>query len=123
MSFSSNKHRPILLLCILLVIIGCSNKDKTLELRADIILPSIDQEIWEGEIVHFIGAASGGTPPYAYTWDFGIVTSSIDRNESGPIVFNYEGTYKVLFNVKDSKGNEDIDFLRIIVSPKSYLNP
>ena len=107
MSVSNKKHSPVLLLCIFLIIIGCTNQDKTLELRAEITLPSLDQEIWEGEIVFFEGIASGGTPPYTYIWDFGKTMPPIKNKESSQVVFNYEGAYKVLFTVKDSKVNKN----------------
>ena len=113
----------IIILSVFLIIIGCTNKENTSELRVDIILPSIDQNIREGENIYFEGAASGGTPPYAYTWDFGKIAPPIDKKEPGPIVFNYEGAYKILFIVNDSKGNRKVDSVRIIVDPKSYINP
>jgi len=69
--------------------------------------------------VFFEGIVSGGTPPCSYIWDFGKTMPPVKKDKSGPVIFNYEGSYKVLFSVKDSKGNEDTDFVRIIVSPKS----
>ena len=119
MSVSNDKYSPILLLCLFLIITGCTNQEKTIELRAEITLPSMDQEICEGGIVFFEGVVSGGAPSYTYIWDFGKTMPPIKKEKTGPVIFNYEGAYKVLFTVKDSKGNEDTDLVRIIVSPKS----
>jgi hypothetical protein len=109
----------IIILSVFLIIIGCTNKGNTSGLRADITLPAYDQNIWEGDIIFFEGIASGGTPPYAYSWDFGKIMPQIKKKESGQVVFNYEGAYNVIFTVIDSKGDRSIDSVRIIVSPKS----
>jgi PKD domain len=99
--------------------VACAEQDKNMGLEAAITLPLQDQEIREGELVFFEGSASGGMPPYAYHWDFGKTMPPIQRKVTGQIVFNFEGAYKVLFTVKDSKGDESTDSVRIIVSPKS----
>ena len=119
MHVSNYKHSSILLSCVFLIIIGCTDQVKNLELEAEITLPRNDQEIREGDIVYFEGKASGGTPPYTYGWDFGKTIPSINREKTGQIVFNFEGAYKVLFTVKDTSGNQSTDSVRIIVSPKS----
>ena len=119
MRVSDDNYSFLLWICLLLMVIGCGNREKTPELRAEITLPSMDQEIREGEIVFFEGVVSGGTPPCSYIWDFGKTMPPIKKDKSGPVIFNYEGAYKVQFLVKDSKGNEDTDSVRIIVSPKS----
>jgi gliding motility-associated-like protein len=52
--------------------------------------------------VGMVAAASGGTPPYTYAWDFGDGT-----NGSGPItnhVYNGCGTYDVRLTVTDDAG-------------------
>jgi len=112
-------HKLITILIILVIITGCTSQNEEIELKTKITLPSIDQNIWEGEIIFFEGIASGGTPPYTYIWDFGKTMPQIKKKESGQVVFNYEGAYKVLFIVRDSKGNENIDSVRIIVNPKT----
>ena len=83
MRLPNSKHGPILLLGLFLIIAGCANQDKNLELEAEITLSRNDQEIREGDIVYFEGKASGCTPPYTYGWDFGKTIPSINRENPG----------------------------------------
>ena len=106
-------------ICILALMVGCADRKETHELKADITLPARDQEIWAGDIVYFKGAATGGTPPYSFLWDFGKTMPTSSQPETGQVPFNYEGAYRVVLIIKDSVGNENTDFIRIIVNPKS----
>ena len=108
------------LICIFcLIILGCSNKDKYEELKANIIPPVQDYvKIKEGEKLYFQAAASGGVPPYKYSWDFSVVAPPSSEKNPGEIVFNWQGAHKVLLTVKDTKSNINTDFVRIIVEGK-----
>jgi hypothetical protein len=101
--------------------LSCFNKDKIEELRANILAPDKDHiEIIEGEKLYFKAEASGGNPPYTYSWDFSVIAPpSSEKNPSG-IVFNCPGAYKVLLTVKDTKNNIKTDFVRIIVEEDKY---
>ena len=105
------------LICIFcLITVGCANKDKYEELKANIIAPAQDHiKIIAGEKLYFQAAASGGVPPYEYNWDFGVVAPSSPEKNPGDIVFKWQGAYKVLLTVKDIKSNRNTDFVRIIV--------
>jgi plastocyanin len=50
--------------------------------------------------VAFTGAASGGTPPYTYAWDFGDRTVSSEQNPSH--TFTAAGSYSVVLTVTDA---------------------
>jgi len=109
------------LICICgLITLGCADKDKYEALQADIVTPAQDREIIEGEKLYFQGAASGGMQPYLYSWDFSVVAPPSSEKNPGEIAFNYKGAYKVLFTVKDTKGNIHTDFVRIIVEEDKY---
>ena len=75
----------------------------------------------DGEIVFFEGAASGGTPPYSYTWTFGAGIPPSKKKIPGETHFYYEGVYNVRFTVTDSKGYEDTDSVRIVVQRKEMF--
>lgn len=110
------------LICIFcLITLSCSSSDKFEELKADIIAPDQDQiEIKEGEKLYFQANASGGVPPYRFSWDFSVVASpSSEKNPIG-IVFNFPGAYKVFLTVRDTKSNIKTDFVRIIVKEDKY---
>ena len=102
--------------CILgLITLGCLKHEA---LTAEIVTPAQDIEITEGKAIYFEGSASGGVPPYTYGWDFSVVAPPSMEISPGKIVFNFEGAYKVVLSVKDSAGNMDADFVRIIVKGK-----
>jgi len=109
----------IFVVCILMVLVGCTEPKKTIELKAEITLPSRDQEIWEGDVVYFKSAAAGGAPPYSYCWDFGKTIPQCLQPKTDRISFDYEGAYRVVLTVKDTAGNKASDTVRIIVNPKS----
>lgn len=104
-----------------LIILSCSKKDNYQELNVDIIAPSQDYlKITEGEKLYFKAAVSGGVPPYAYHWDFGVVAPPSSDKYPEEIVFNWQGAYKVLLTIKDAKNNTNTDFVRIIVEEEKY---
>jgi hypothetical protein len=113
------------LICIFcLITLGCSNKDNYEELKANIIAPAQDHvKIKEGEKLYFQAAASGGVPPYKYSWDFSAVAPPNSEKNPGEIVFSWQGAYKVLLTVKDTKSNINTDFVRIIVEDKYGIKP
>jgi PKD repeat protein len=51
--------------------------------------------------VTFKGAASGGSPPYSYSWNFGGPLTSTLQNPTH--LFSYTGAYSVTLTVTDSK--------------------
>ena len=104
-----------------LIMIGCVNQEKQEALKSNIISPPKNQDIWDGEIVFFEGAASGGTPPYSYTWTFGAGIPPSKKKIPGETHFYYEGVYNVRFTVTDSKGYEDTDSVRIVVQRKEMF--
>src|SRR5438309_1677540 len=53
-----------------------------------------------GQQVTFAGFASGGTPPYAYTWSFG--DNSTGTGASTTHTYSLAGSYRVTFTVVDS---------------------
>ena len=59
-----------------------------------------------GEIplgVDFTGSVIGGTPPYAYSWDFGDGTTASTQNSYH--IFSTAGSYNVSLTVTDSENN------------------
>ena len=117
MSLLKKIFEYLFLICIFcLITLGCANKDKYEELKANIIAPAQDHiKIVAGEKLYFQAAASGGVPPYEYSWDFGVVAPSSSEKNPGDIVFTWQGAYKVLLTVKDINSNINTDFVRIIV--------
>ena len=121
MSLLKKIFKYLSLICIFcLITLGCSNKDKSEELKANIITPAQASEIIEGEKLYFQGAASGGIQPYTYNWDFSVAAPPSSEKNPGEIAFNYEGAYKVSLTVKDTKGKINTDFVRIIVEKDKY---
>jgi PKD repeat protein len=71
--------------------------------------------------VHFSGSASGGTPPYTYSWDFGD-----GQPGTGQYLFHIysgPGTYSATLTVTDSVGTENITSVTIIVIPPNPYDP
>ncbi|MDE2043871.1 MAG: PKD domain-containing protein [Thermoplasmata archaeon] len=54
--------------------------------------------------VNFTGGGSGGTPPYAYSWDFGDGASSTLQDPSH--TYTSVGTYRAVLTLTDSAGEE-----------------
>ncbi len=57
--------------------------------------------------VNFTGSASGGTPPYSYSWDFGDGASSSSQNPAH--TYAAAGTYPVSLTVTDSSSDSATD--------------
>jgi len=71
------------------------------------------------ELVQIFGTASGGAPPYTYTWDIG---DGRTVNEQNPeIKYNKEGTYTLTLTVTDTKERTAQDTTELIVNPKNQL--
>ena len=96
---------------------GCSRSSNNETLEAKIITPKNDVYIKEGESVFFQGFASGGSPPYRYFWHFGAAASDSSEQNTGEIVFNFEGAYTATLTVTDRNGSKDNDSMRILVDP------
>jgi hypothetical protein len=99
---------------------GCADKKKYEELEVNILLSGQKVEIFEGEKIYFRGKATGGRPPYTYSWTFGAVIPSSSLKEPGLIAFKLEGGYKVILTVKDSSGITREDYVHINVKKKPY---
>ena len=63
--------------------------------------------------VHFTGSATGGIPPYTYTWDFGDGNTSTFKNVKHN--FTKSGNYTVTFTIKDSEDNitSDVTWVKV----------
>jgi parallel beta-helix repeat protein len=73
------------------------------------------------QTVRFSGSASGGKPPYTYSWDFGDGLSG-----TGQYIFHIysgPGTYFAALTVRDSVGTENITSVTIIVKPLNPYDP
>src|SRR5207245_4079803 len=55
-----------------------------------------------GQTVSFTGSASGGTPPYSYSWTFGDGGSASGSSTSH--VYQTAGSYNVVLTVTDAAG-------------------
>jgi PKD repeat protein len=71
--------------------------------------------------VNFTGNASGGTPPYSYSWNFGDGLSSTAQNPSH--TYSIAGTYTATFTVTDSASTAANASVIIVVSNKNPLDP
>jgi len=97
---------------------GCADKEKYEELKVNIVLSGQKAEIFEGEKIYFRGEATGGLPPYKYSWTFSAVMPPSSLKEPGLIAFKLEGGYKVILTVKDSNGTMNEDYVHINVKRK-----
>jgi PKD repeat protein len=71
--------------------------------------------------VNFTANASGGTPPYAYSWNFGDGQSSTEQNVSHTYVA--AGTYVATLTVTDSLGATTNGSVTIIVKSNNPTDP
>jgi len=55
--------------------------------------------------VYFTGSATGGTPPYSYSWNFGDGGNSTQQSPSH--IYNTAGNHTVTFTVTDSQSIQD----------------
>ncbi len=69
-----------------------------------------------GEQVNFASSASGGTPPYTFTWDFGDGVSGTGTTATHS--YSTDGSFPVNLNATDSSG-ETTSFHQQIVIPKT----
>jgi outer membrane protein assembly factor BamB len=65
-------------------------------------------------VVSFSGGATGGLPPYTYSWSFGDGGNS--TSQSPPYEYSHPGTYIVVLNVTDQAGNFSTQTLSVLVS-------
>ncbi len=61
--------------------------------------------------VNFTGNATGGTPPYGYSWNFGDGESSSEKNPTH--TYSAVGSYTVTLTVTDSENNQNNDSVTI----------
>ena len=72
-----------------------------------------------GESIQFYGSASGGTPPYAYNWDFD-GDGEPDSDEQNPKhTFTEPGEYEVYLEILDSVGGPGANVSYILISGTS----
>ncbi len=74
-------------------------------LAASIFAPSPGTEAVAEDPVFFEGTAFGGTPPYAYRWDFGEgAEPRLSESVSGTVIFETSGSRTVSLRVIDAQG-------------------
>ena len=69
--------------------------------------------------VNFTGSATGGTPPYSYSWNFGDGTSSSEQSPTH--TYSEVGDYTATLTVTDSQSNQDSD--SVIINAYAYATP
>jgi len=90
---------------------------------ATIDSPEGDLTITAGETVNFQASASGGNGPLSYAWNFKGGAENSDLQDPGDIVFEFAGTYRVVFTVTDADGDSQESSVIITVndiSPKTW---
>ncbi len=65
--------------------------------------------------VYFTGSASGGTPPYTYSWNFGDTTTSSQQNPTH--TYTAAGTYTATLTVRDAASATATASKTITVTP------
>jgi PKD repeat protein len=71
--------------------------------------------------IAFTGSASGGTPPYSYSWDFGDGASSSLQNPTH--AYSNVGTYTAILTVTDSAGRTAQDNAQVTIAPQLIAIP
>jgi PKD repeat protein len=77
---------------------------------------------YEGRIyepIQFFGAATGGTPPYSFNWDFNDGETSDLQNPMH--VFENDGTFIVTLTVEDDKGDVATDTAQVTIQKQDEL--
>ncbi len=72
-------------------------------------------------VVSFNAVVSGGTPPYAYDWDFGDGGSSTQRNTSH--TYREAGNYSASVTVTDSQGRTVTRRINVTANPGPVTGP
>ncbi len=68
--------------------------------------------------VSFTGTATGGTPPYSFSWDFGDGNSSTVQNPNH--TYSYTGDYSATLTVTDNVSDQSTDSITINVSTQPH---
>ena len=79
-----------------------------------------DQAICEGDNVVFNGSGTGGTPGYAYLWNFGDGNTSSQATPTH--TYGATGTYSATFTVTDAHGCNSSDVSVITVNALPVVN-
>ena len=79
-----------------------------------------DQAICEGDNVVFNGSGTGGTPGYAYLWNFGDGNTSSQATPTH--TYGATGTYSATFTVTDAHGCNSSDIALITVYALPVVN-
>ncbi len=80
-----------------------------------------DSPVYPGEFIQFSGIASGGTPPYVFSWDFGD-GSGFSSVQNPSYQYETHGTYSVVFTVTDSEGCYCSDSGNVSVVPQAEVS-
>ena len=75
----------------------------------------------EGKTIQFVGAASGGVPPYRWRWSFGDGNNAYGQNVTHAYV--NPGNYTVLLYVEDSIGNNATAKTYAVISERDTEPP
>ncbi len=74
-----------------------------------------------GQAIQFQGGATGGMPPYTFTWDFGDGTTSIEQNPNHS--YDMTGIYTITFTVHDTGGNQSFDLTTVTITDDTPTEP
>jgi 3D (Asp-Asp-Asp) domain-containing protein len=94
------------------------NNLKADPLNASINTPSSDQIVAKDSSISFSGSATGGCPPYTYSWNFGSADPSSSTSSSASATFGDDCAGEVTtvtFTVTDASGNTDSDNVDVTV--------
>ncbi len=98
--------------------VGASAHVSVRAIDPDVLYANAQADATAGSVpltVHFTGTASGGTPPYTYSWTFGDGAQSTDQNPAH--TYTTVGTYHPVFTATDSTGAYTTDSLTIQANP------